>query len=135
MPLPRIDRVQGNITAVESARDIPFALRRVYYLYDVPGGKDRGGHAHRALEQIIIACLGAFDVVLDDGRAKRTVTLNRAHTGLYLSPGIWREIRNFSSGAVCLVLASARYEEGDYIRDYEDFVRFKFWSAAAMPPL
>jgi hypothetical protein len=94
-------------------------------LYDVPGGQERGGHAHRALEQLIISCLGAFDVVLDDGRAKRTVTLNRSYFGLYLSPGIWREIINFSSGAVCLVLASMAYDEGDYIREYEDFLRFK----------
>jgi hypothetical protein len=123
--LPRIDRVQGNISVVESARHVPFVIERVYYLYDVPGGQERGGHAHRALEQLIISCLGAFDVVLDDGRAKRTITLNRSYFGLYLSPGIWREIVNFSSGAVCLVLASMPYGEGDYLREYDDFLSFK----------
>lgn len=123
--LPRIDRVQGSIGVVESERQVPFALQRVYYLYDVPGGEERGGHAHRALQQLIISCLGAFDVILDDGGARRTVKLNRSHSGLYLIPGIWREIVNFSSGAICLVLASMPYDEDDYIREYDDFRRFK----------
>jgi dTDP-4-dehydrorhamnose 3,5-epimerase-like enzyme len=127
--LPRIHRRQGNISVVESMRDVPFALERVYYLYDVPGGQERGGHAHRALQQLIIACLGAFDVVVDDGHSKRTVTLNRSYFGLYLSPGIWREIVNISSGAICLVLASMPYDEADYIRDYDDFRGFKEWES------
>jgi hypothetical protein len=125
LELPRVQRAQGNISSVEAEKDVPFALERVYYLYDVPGGQGRGGHAHRELQQMIVSCLGAFDVVLDDGRQRRTVTLNRSYCGLYLYPGIWREIVNFSSGAVCLVLASMPYEESDYIRDYNDFVRFK----------
>ncbi|HEV7425540.1 MAG TPA: FdtA/QdtA family cupin domain-containing protein [Thermoanaerobaculia bacterium] len=123
--LPRVERAQGNISFVESHKDVPFALERVYYLYDVPGGQERGGHAHRELQQLIVSCLGAFDVVLDDGRQRRTVTLNRSYFGLYLHPGIWREIVNFSSGAVCLVLASMPYGEDDYIRDYSEFARFK----------
>ena len=123
--LPHLDRVRGSIGVVESERHVPFALQRVYYLYDVPGGEERGGHAHRALQQLIISCLGAFDVVLDDGDAKRVVPLKRSSSGLYLSPGIWREIVNFSSGAICLVLASMPYDEDDYIREYDDFRRFK----------
>jgi len=125
LQLPRIDRAQGNISVVESERHVPFALQRVYYLYDVPGGQERGGHAHRTLEQLIISCLGAFDVVLDDGNRRRTVTLNRSYYGLHLRPGIWREIVNFSSGATCLVLASQPYEESDYIRRRDEFLRFK----------
>ena len=104
---------------------MPFELARVYYVYDVPGGQERGGHAHKSLEQLIISCLGAFDVVLDDGSRRRTVTLNRSYFGLYVCPGIWREIVNFSSGAICLVLASQRFAEEDYIRDYGEFSRFK----------
>lgn len=123
--LPRVERARGNISYVESKKDVPFALQRVYYLYDVPGGQGRGGHAHCELQQLIVACLGAFDVVLDDGRQRRTVTLNRSYLGLYLYPGIWREIVNFTSGAICLVLASTPYDETDYIRGYDDFLRFK----------
>lgn len=123
--LPRIQRPEGTITVVEAFDRVPFELARVYYLYDIPGGQFRGGHAHRRLEQLIVACLGAFDVVLDDGRERRTVTLNRSYYGLYLTPGIWRELVNFSSGAVCLVLASRPFEECDYIRDYDEFVRVK----------
>ena len=123
--LPKIHRREGNITFVEAFDHVPFDLARVYYLYDIPGGQYRGGHAHRELEQLIISCLGAFDVVLDDGTQRRTITLNRAFYGLYLRPGIWRELVNFSSGAVCLVLASQPYEESDYIRDYDTFVRLK----------
>lgn len=123
--LPKIPRREGNISVVEAFGNVPFAIERVYYLYDIPGGQYRGGHAHRELEQLIVSTLGAFDVVLDDGNKRRTVTLNRAYYGLYMPPGLWRELVNFSSGAVCLVLASRPYEESDYIRDYQDFVRLK----------
>ena len=120
--LRRIANPKGNLTPIESGTDIPFDIQRVYYLYDVPGGEARGGHAHRSLEQLIIAVSGSFDVVLDDGRRRQTFTLNRSHVGLHVVPGLWRELENFSSGSVCLVLASERYDEADYIRDYETFV-------------
>ena len=115
----------GNITVIENNKDVPFSVERTYYLYDVPGGEERGGHAHRELQQLIIAASGSFDVVLDDGNVKRTVTLNRPYRGLLVVPGLWRELNNFSSGSVCLVLASHKYDETDYIRDYEDFLRYK----------
>lgn len=121
--LPRINDPRGNLTFVESSRHVPFDIRRVYYLYDVPGGSERGGHAHKELQQLIIAMSGSFDIHLDDGRAKRTFHLNRSYYGLYVCPMIWREIDNFSSGAVCMVLASNLYDEADYYRDYEEFVR------------
>ena len=112
---------KGNITVVENSKTIPFDVKRIYYLYDVPGGEARGGHAHKALYQLIIAASGSFNVTLDDGHVKRTVTLNRPYQGLYVVPGIWRELDNFSSGSVCLVLASEEYDEADYIRTYEEF--------------
>lgn len=112
---------KGNITVVENGVTIPFDVRRAYYLYDVPGGEARGGHAHRELSQLIVAASGSFDVILDDGNVKRTFTLNRPHQGLFIVPGIWRELNNFSSGSVCLVLASHLYDEKDYLRDYDDF--------------
>ena len=117
--------VKGNITVVENSKTIPFDVKRVYYLYDVPGGEARGGHAHKALYQLIIAASGSFNVTLDDGHVKRTVTLNRPCQGLYVVPGIWRELDNFSSGSVCLVLASEEYDEADYIRTYEAFQKIK----------
>lgn len=117
--------VKGNITVVENAKTIPFDIKRVYYLYDVPGGEARGGHAHKELYQLIVAASGSFNVTLDDGRVKRTVTLNRPYQGLYVVPGIWRELDNFSSGSVCLVLASEEYQESDYIRTYEEFKKIK----------
>ncbi|WP_274956839.1 sugar 3,4-ketoisomerase [Millionella massiliensis] len=116
---------KGNITVVENSRTIPFNVRRAYYLYDVPGGESRGGHAHRALRQLIVAASGSFDVTLDDGAVKRTFTLNRPYQGLLVVPGIWRELNNFSSGSVCLVLASHEYDETDYIRSYNDFLIYK----------
>lgn len=119
--LPVVQNPQGNLTFIEGDRHIPFPIARVYYLYDVPGGATRGGHAHRALEQLIIAITGSFDVIVDDGSARRTVTLNRSRIGLHMPPMIWRELVNFSSGAVCIVLASAYYDESDYFRDYEEF--------------
>jgi hypothetical protein len=119
--LPRIHDPRGNLTFVEAERHVPFQIRRVYYLYDVPGGAERGGHAHRALHQFIIAMSGSFDIHLDDGRYKKTFHLNRSYYGLYICPMIWRSIDNFSSGAVCMVLASSYFDEDDYYRDYELF--------------
>lgn len=121
--LPRINDPRGNLTFVEAGRHIPFAIRRVYYLYDVPGGSERGGHAHKALHQLIIAMSGSFDIHLDDGQARKTVHMNRSYYGLSVCPMIWRAIDNFSSGAVCMVLASDYYDELDYYRDYNEFVR------------
>lgn len=121
--LPKISDPRGNLTFIESQRHIPFGIERVYYLYDVPQGSERGGHAHRALHQLLIAVTGAFDVHLDDGMQKKTVHLNRSFQGLYVCPMIWREIDNFSSGAVCMVLASAYYDESDYYRDYPEFCK------------
>lgn len=122
LDLPVISDPRGKLTFVEAGRHIPFEIRRVYYLYDVPGGAERGGHAHKQLNQLIIALAGSFDIHLDDGYAKKTVHMNRSHFGLYVCPMIWREIDNFSSGAVCMVLASEFYDEADYYRDYNEFV-------------
>ncbi len=119
--LPKIADPRGNLTFIEGGNHVPFDISRVYYLYDVPGGSERGGHAHKGLQQLIIAMSGSFDVVLDDGTAKRRFHLNRSYYGLYVCPMIWRELDNFSSGSVCLVLASNIYEESDYYRDYSDF--------------
>lgn len=121
--LPKIAEPRGNLTFVEANRHIPFAIERVYYLYDVPGGAHRGGHAHKALHQLIVAMAGSFDVLLDDGFGKQRHSLNRSYQGLYVCPMIWREIENFSSGAVCLVLASNLYSEDDYYRDHDEFAR------------
>lgn len=123
--LDKHSRPNGNITVVENGITVPFDIRRVYYLYDVPGGEERGGHAHRNLYQLIVAASGSFDVILDDGRNRRTVSLNRPYYGLLVRPGIWRELNNFSSGAVSLVLASELYDEDDYIREYSDFLKEK----------
>jgi dTDP-4-dehydrorhamnose 3,5-epimerase-like enzyme len=120
--LPKIKDQRGNLTFVEERRHVPFDLKRVYYLYDVPGGETRGGHAHRALHQLIIAVNGSFEVVLDDGTNREVHRLSRANEGLYVCPWTWRELQAFTSGSVCLVLASEPYDEGDYIRDYSDFV-------------
>lgn len=121
--LPRINDPRGNLTFVEARHHIPFEIRRVYYLYDVPGGSTRAGHAHKALYQLIIAMSGSFDIHLDDGCSKKTVHMNRSYYGLSVCPMIWREIDNFSSGAVCMVLASDYYNELDYYRSYTDFIR------------
>jgi oxalate decarboxylase/phosphoglucose isomerase-like protein (cupin superfamily) len=121
LELPVIQNPQGNLTFIEEQRHVPFPIARVYYLYDVPGGAMRGGHAHRGLEQLIVAISGSFDVILDDGSERRTVTLNRSRIGLYMPPMIWRELVNFSSGSVCMVLASAYYDEADYYREYDEF--------------
>jgi len=121
--LPVIGERRGNLTFIEGGRHVPFEIRRTYHVYDVPGGSHRGGHAHRNLHQFIVAMSGSFDVVLKDGREEKRFALNRSYFGLYLCPMIWREIDNFSSGAVCMVLASEHYDEADYIRDYDDYLR------------
>jgi hypothetical protein len=120
--LPRIIEPRGNLTFIEGGRHVPFDISRVYYVYDVPGGAERGGHAHKDLHEVLIALTGSFDVILDDGCDWKRVHLNRAFRGLYLPSMIWRELRNFSSGSVCLVLASAPFAESDYFREYSDFV-------------
>ena len=125
LQLPKIHNRAGNITALENNIHLPFDVKRVYYLYDVPAGEERGGHAHRELQQIVVAASGAFDVLLNDGTNKKIVHLDRPFIGLHIVPGIWRELLNFSSGAVCLVLASHKYDEKDYIRDYKQFIQFK----------
>ncbi|MGC3976984.1 MAG: FdtA/QdtA family cupin domain-containing protein [Paludibacteraceae bacterium] len=116
---------KGNITVIENGKTVPFDTQRVYYLYDIPGGESRGGHAHKELNQLIVAASGSFSVTLDDGNVKRTFMLNRPYQGLLIVPGIWRELDDFSSGSVCLVLASHKYDEPDYIRSYEDFLEYK----------
>ena len=113
---------KGNISVIENGKTVPFEVKRVYYLYDVPGGESRGGHAHKALRQLIVAASGSFSVTLDDGNVKRTFTLNRPYQGLLVVPGVWRELDDFSSGSVCLVLASHVYDEADYIRSYDEFL-------------
>lgn len=122
--LPKIADPRGNLTFVEGNNHIPFDIRRVYYLYDVPGGSERGGHAHKALHEFIIAMSGSFDVVLYDGRENKRFHLNRSYNGLYVCPMIWRELDNFSSGSVCLVLASNLYDEADYYRNYNDYLSY-----------
>lgn len=119
--LPKITDPRGNLTFIESQNQIPFHIQRVYYLYDVPGGAERGGHAHKQLHQLIVAISGSFDVILDDGCEKKKIHLNRPYEALYVCPMIWRELNNFSSGSVCLVLASNQYTEDDYYRDYSEF--------------
>ncbi len=123
--LPRVHNRAGNITVFQNEAGQPFSVRRVYYLYDVPGGAERGGHAHKNIFQLIVAAGGSFDVILDDGKSRKIVPLNRPYYGLIVIPGIWRELVNFSSGAVCLVLASEKYDPEDYIRDYTEFIRFR----------
>jgi len=120
--LPKITDPRGNLSFIEGGQHIPFDIKRVYYLYDVPGGSDRGSHAHKNLHQFIVAMSGSFDVVLDDGKGKKSFHLNRSYYGLYVCPMMWRYLDNFSSGAVCMVLASAHYDEADYIRDFTDFI-------------
>ena len=118
---PQVTDPRGNLSFVEGQVHVPFDIRRVYWLYDVPGGAERGGHAHRNLQQVIIAMSGSFDIVLDDGRITQRFHLNRSYAGLYIPSMVWREIDNFSSGSVCMVLASEPYDEADYIRDREQF--------------
>lgn len=124
LPLNKIHNRAGNITIVEGQKNFPFDVRRIYYLYDIPGGENRGGHAHKELRQLIVAASGSFDVLLDDGQNKKIVTLNRPDYGLMVVPGIWRELIEFSSGAICLVLASEIYREDDYLKDYNQFIKY-----------
>jgi hypothetical protein len=123
--LQRIHNRAGNITPVENNIHIPFEVKRIYYLYDIPGGAARAAHGHRELEQLIIAASGSFDISIDDGLNKKTVQLNRPYMGLHVKPGIWRNIVNFSSGAICLVLASQLYTESDYLNEYEEFKKYR----------
>ena len=123
--LGKIDNNQGNLTMVQSGMNVPFDIKRVFYLYDVPGGEARGAHAHKQCHQFLVAVSGGFEVVLDDGNNKRTVALNRPFYGLHIPPGIWAAEQGFSSGSVCLVLASEKYEEADYIRCYEEFISYR----------
>jgi len=125
LTLPKIHNRAGNITALNNLMDLPFNIQRVYYLYDIPGGELRGGHAHKELQQLIVAVSGSFDIALDDGKNKKIVSLNRPYYGLHVIPGIWRELSNFSSGAICLVMASHKYDATDYIRDYNEFLTYK----------
>jgi dTDP-4-dehydrorhamnose 3,5-epimerase-like enzyme len=120
--LPKIQDQRGNLTFIESGRHIPFDIKRVYYLYDVPGGASRAAHGHKALHQLMVAMSGSFDITLDDGFNKKTFHLNRSYLGLYIPPMIWRDLDNFSSGAVCMVLASDYFLEADYFREYSDFI-------------
>ena len=122
--LPKIVDPRGSITFIEGSNHIPFQIERVYYIYDVPGGSDRVAHAHKSLHQFVVAMSGSFDILLDDGDKNRRFHLNRSYYGLYICPGMWRFMDNFSSGAVCMVLASQRFDEGDYIRHYGDFLTF-----------
>jgi dTDP-4-dehydrorhamnose 3,5-epimerase-like enzyme len=125
LQLPRIDNLAGSITSINNSKEIPFTIQRIYYLFDVPGGEARGGHAHKCLQQLIVAASGSFDIILNDGRVKRTFHLSRPYMGLYMPAGLWRELDNFSSGSICLVLASDVYDENDYMRNYTEFKEWK----------
>jgi hypothetical protein len=127
-PLSKIHNRAGNITIAEGRKELPFDVKRIYYLYDIPSGEERGGHAHKELRQLIVAASGSFTVLIDDGTNKNNITLNRPDLGLLIVPGIWRELIEFSSGAICLVLASHKYEETDYIREYEIFRKTKIYN-------
>ncbi len=124
--LPINHQKNGNLTAVSNGVQVPFDIKRVYYLYDIPGGFSRGGHGHLELQQLIVALSGSFDIIVDDGKVKRTFHLSRPNVGLYMPSGLWRELDNFSSGSICFVLASIEYDEKDYFRDYDKFLDFKF---------
>jgi hypothetical protein len=123
--LPKIENRSGNLTSIQNSIEIPFDVKRIFYLYDIPGGKDRGAHAHLECHQFLIAGSGSFDVLLDDGKSKKLVTLNQPYKGLHIPPGIWASEINFSSGSICLVLASHKFDEEDYIRNYKDYLKIK----------
>ena len=123
--LPKFLDARGNLSFAEQNNHIPFEIKRTYWIYDVPGGESRGAHAHKELEQLVIAASGSFTVTLDDGKSKRSFFLNRPYQGLYVKPGLWRDLGDFSSGAVCMVLASEVYKKEDYIRDYQEFLEFR----------
>tara|TARA_R100000935_G_scaffold14328_1_gene28693 strand:- start:252 stop:662 length:411 start_codon:yes stop_codon:yes gene_type:complete len=125
LELPSINNRSGNITAIQNKEEIPFDIKRIFYLYDIPGGESRGAHAHKKCHQFLVAASGSFEVQLDDGKVKKTVMLNQPFRGLHIPPGIWASEVNFSSGAICLVLASHKYDESDYIRDYKKFLEYK----------
>jgi hypothetical protein len=125
LPLNKIHNRAGNITILEGQNNVPFDIRRIYYLYDIPGGESRGGHAHIELTQLLVAASGSFNILLRDGKNQKIVALNRPDYGLLIVPGIWRELLDFSSGAICLVIASHKYDEKDYIKDYHDFLTLK----------
>lgn len=125
LELPKIHNRAGNITVLEYPSTLPFEIERIYYLYDIPGGEERGGHAHKELFQLIVAASGSFDVIVYDGMIKKTIHLNRPYFGLLIVPGIWRELVNFSSGAISMVLASTKYQEHDYIRDLDEYMKYK----------
>ena len=122
--LPKIENRAGNLTSIQNSIEIPFDIKRIFYLYDIPGGQDRGAHAHIECHQFLIAGSGSFDVLLDDGKSKKLVTLNQPYKGLHIPPGIWASEVNFSSGSICLVLASHKYDEHDYIREYNEFLKW-----------
>jgi dTDP-4-dehydrorhamnose 3,5-epimerase-like enzyme len=124
--LPKNHQLNGNLTAITNGVEVPFDVKRIYYLYDVPGGNSRGGHAHKALHQIMIALSGSFTVILDDGKHKKSFMLNQPYQGLLIPPGLWRDLDNFSSGSICMVLASELYDEEDYFRNYQNFKDWKF---------
>jgi len=121
--LPKVKNRAGNITVLENNIEIPFSVKRIFYLYDIPGGESRGAHSHKQCHQFLVAASGSFEILLDDGKVKKTVQLNQPYRGLHIPPGIWASEINFSSGAICLVLASHEYDESDYIRDYEEFLK------------
>lgn len=123
--LPRVLDKRGNLSVAEQYNHVPFEIKRVYWLYDVPGGESRGSHAHKTLSQLIIAASGSFRVTLDDGKNRRSFFLNRPYQGLLVHPGLWRDLEDFSSGSVCMVLASEVYKEEDYIREYDEFLKFR----------
>jgi hypothetical protein len=125
LQLPKIHNRAGNITVIENDSIIPFPVKRIYYLYDVPGGAERAAHGHKNLQQLIVAASGSFDITIDDGKEKKRIHLNMPYEGLLIRPGIWRDLDNFSSGSICLVLASEIYDEKDYIRNYNDFLIWK----------
>lgn len=124
--LPKNHQLNGNLTSITNGVEVPFDVKRIYYLYDVPGGNSRGGHAHKELHQIMIALSGSFSVTLDDGQNKKTFMLNQPYQGLLIPPGLWRDLDNFSSGSICMVLASELYDEEDYFRNYQNFKDWKF---------
>jgi oxalate decarboxylase/phosphoglucose isomerase-like protein (cupin superfamily) len=121
--LPKIEDRRGNLSVIENDT-IPFEIKRVYYVYDIPSGAERGGHAHKNLQQFLVALSGSFDVILNDGKEETSITLNKPNLGLLIKPGIWRKLQNFSSGAICLVIASEVYIEEDYIRDFDEFKKY-----------
>ena len=122
--LPKISDPRGNLSVIEEIKDIPFKIERTYWIYDVPGGEERGGHAYKENQEFIVALSGSFDVILDDGNEKKTFHLNRSYYGLYVPKGIWREMENFSTNSLALILASTKYDENDYIRDYDEFLKY-----------